>query len=218
MNLLVLLFVLCKLSDGGFHVTTEFLRQCPHLQFLTFLPSAGEPYLGIVHRLDQPVEGVIVFAKTPRAAAALSKQAADGTMKKYYLALFCGKPSEDKGTLVDYLQKDGRSNTSKIVPEGTKEAKRAELRYQILKRGETTVLAQIELLTGRHHQIRVQTAGAGWPLYGDTKYNPQFQQTKEYVQTALCAYKLSFVPPRTKKTMEFCITPDISVLNGDILP
>lgn len=181
-------------------------------------PSAGEPYLGMIHRLDQPVEGVIVFAKTPKAAAGLSKQVTDGTMKKYYLALLCGQPSKDSGTLVDYLLKDGRTNTSKIVPKGTKDAKRAELHYRILKRGETTALAQIELITGRHHQIRVQTAGAGWPLYGDTKYNPQFRQTNDYVQTALCAYKLSFQHPKTKKVMEFCIEPDNSVLNGDILP
>lgn len=181
-------------------------------------PSAGEPYLGIVHRLDQPVEGVLVFAKTPQAASALSKQVTDGTMKKYYLALLCGQPSEETGTLVDYLQKDGRTNTSKIVPKGTKDAKRAELHYRILKRGEKTALAEIALITGRHHQIRVQTAGAGWPLYGDTKYNPQFQQTTGQVQTALCAYKLSFVHPKTKKRMEFCITPDNSALNEENIP
>ena len=92
-------------------------------------PKGGEPYLGIVHRLDQPVEGVMVFAKNQKAAAALSKQVTDGTMKKHYLALVCGKPSEKEGTLVDYIQKDGRSNTSKVVPKGTKDAKRSELNY-----------------------------------------------------------------------------------------
>lgn len=175
-------------------------------------PKAGEPYLGIIHRLDQPVEGVMVFAKTPFAAGALSEQVTDGRMKKHYLALVCGKPSEDEGKLVDYLVKDGRTNTSSVVKSYTKEAKRAELNYRVLERREETTLLEVELITGRHHQIRVQMANAGWPLYGDTKYNPQFQQPEVYVQTALCAYKLSFVHPKTKKVMEFCITPENSVL------
>lgn len=179
-------------------------------------PKGGEPYLGIVHRLDQPVEGVMVFAKNPKAAAALSKQVTDGTMKKHYLALVCGKPSEKEGTLVDYIQKDGRSNTSKVVPKGTKDAKRSELNYKVLKENEETALLEIELLTGRHHQIRVQMANAGWPLYGDTKYNPAFAETTGYVQTALCAYKLSFVHPRTGKRMEFSIEPDNLLLSASL--
>ena len=174
--------------------------------------KGGEPYLGLIHRLDQPVEGVMVFAKTPFAAGALSEQVTDGRMKKHYLALLCGKPSEDSGKLVDYLVKDGRTNTSSVVKEQNKDAKRAELNYQVLKRYEETTLVEVELITGRHHQIRVQMANAGWPLYGDTKYNPQFQEVTEHVQTALCAYKLSFVHPKTKKVMEFCIEPDNSML------
>lgn len=180
--------------------------------------AAGEPYLGLIHRLDQPVEGVMVFAKTPKAAAELSRQVTDGRMKKHYLALVCGKPSEKRGTLVDYLVKDGRTNTSKVVSKDEKDAKRAELNYQVQKEGETTSLVEIELITGRHHQIRVQMANAGWPLYGDTKYNPTFGQVTDYVQTALCAYRLSFVHPKTKETMEFTITPDNSVLNQEKLP
>ena len=174
--------------------------------------KGGEPYLGLIHRLDQPVEGVMVFAKTPFAAGALSEQVTDGSMKKHYLALLCGKPSEDSGKLVDYLVKDGRTNTSSVVKEQNKDAKRAELNYQVLKRNEETTLVEVELITGRHHQIRVQMANAGWPLYGDTKYNPKFQDVMEHVQTALCAYKLSFVHPKTKKVMEFCIEPDNSML------
>ena len=175
-------------------------------------PKAGEPYLGIIHRLDQPVEGVMVFAKTLFAAGSLSEQVTDGRMKKHYLALLCGQPAEESGTLVDYLVKDGRTNTSSVADRSAKDAKRAELNYKVLKRHEETALAEVELITGRHHQIRVQMANAGWPLYGDTKYNPQFAQTQEYVQTALCAYKLSFEHPKTKKIMEFRIEPDNSML------
>ena len=174
--------------------------------------KGGEPYLGLIHRLDQPVEGVMVFAKTPLAAGSLSEQVTDGRMKKHYLALLCGKPSEDSGKLVDYLVKDGRTNTSSVADRATKDAKRSELNYKVLKRNEETTLVEVELLTGRHHQIRVQMANAGWPLYGDTKYNPQFQETSEYVQTALCAYRLAFVHPKTKKVMEFRIEPDNSAL------
>ena len=119
---------------------------------------------------------------------------------------------------MDYLVKDGRTNTSSVVKEYTREAKRAELNYRVLSEvkvpefdGETS-LVEVELITGRHHQIRVQMANAGWPLYGDTKYHPKFQETTGYVQTALCAYKLSFVHPKTKKCMEFCIEPDNSLL------
>ncbi len=174
--------------------------------------KGGEPYLGLIHRLDQPVEGVMVFAKTPFAAANLSEQVTDGRMKKHYLALLCGKPSEDSGKLVDYLLKDGRTNTSSVVKEYSKDAKRSELNYRVLRRDEDRTLVEVELITGRHHQIRVQMANAGWPLYGDTKYNPAFAETKEQVQTALCAYKLSFVHPKTKKVMEFRIEPDNSLL------
>ena len=180
--------------------------------------KGGEPYLGLIHRLDQPVEGVMVFAKTPFAAANLSEQVTDGRMKKHYLALLCGKPEKDFGKLVDYLVKDGRTNTSSVVKEYQREAKRSELNYKVLKRMEETTLVEVELLTGRHHQIRVQMANAGWPLYGDTKYNPAYQDFQGKVQTALCAYKLSFVHPKTKKVMEFCIKPDNSMLNAELLP
>lgn len=180
--------------------------------------KGGEPYLGIVHRLDQPVEGVMVFAKTPFAAGNLSEQVTDGRMKKHYLALLCGKPAEDSGKLVDYLLKDGRTNTSSVVDVNTKDGKRSELNYQVLERREDTTLVEVELLTGRHHQIRVQMANAGWPLYGDTKYNPKFQETAEHVQTALCSYKLSFVHPKTKKQMNFCIEPDNSLLKSCYVP
>ena len=174
--------------------------------------KGGEPYLGLIHRLDQPVEGVMVFAKTPFAAGSLSEQVTDGRMKKHYLALLCGKPETDKGTLVDYLVKDGRTNTSSVAKAGEKDAKRSELNYKVLKRNDETTLVEVELITGRHHQIRVQMSNAGWPLYGDTKYNPAFQETKEHVQTALCAYQLSFVHPKSKKVMEFSIEPDNSML------
>ena len=162
----------------------------------------GDTYIGLVHRLDQPVQGVMVFAKTKMAAAGLSRQITDGRMKKQYLAVTCGKPMKKQGALVDYLLKDGRTNTSSIVPEGTKGAKRAELRYRIIAETPGYALAEIELLTGRHHQIRVQMAGAGMPLAGDRKYNlSDAGQTEKYV--ALAAHRLSFEHPVLKKEICF---------------
>ena len=162
----------------------------------------GDTYIGLVHRLDQPVQGVMVFAKTKMAAAELSRQITDGRMKKQYLAVTCGKPMKKQGALVDYLLKDGRTNTSSIVPEGTKGAKRAELRYRIIAETPGYALAEIELLTGRHHQIRVQMAGAGMPLAGDRKYNlSDAGQTEKYV--TLAAHRLSFEHPVLQKEICF---------------
>ena len=165
--------------------------------------KGGEPYLGLIHRLDQPVEGVMVFAKTPFAAGSLSEQVTDGRMKKHYLALLCGKPETDEGTLVDYLVKDGRTNTSSVAKAGEKDAKRSELNYKVLKRNDETTLVEVELITGRHHQIRVQMANAGGPLVGDSKYG----DASDKEQLALCSYKLEFEHPTKKIPMQFEIQP-----------
>lgn len=199
-----------------------------------------EPYLAVVHRLDQPVEGVMVFAKTPDAAKKLSAQLTDGRMKKTYLAVthrpshtaletlwsqgqgteklceesFLGKnacgekldqenlreknscggkldqeslreknscegEASGKGrvySLKDYLVKDGRTNTSRIGRAGEPGAKLARLEYEILEEEQDRVLAKIHLYTGRHHQIRVQMAGTGMPLWGDRKYGKEEKQ------------------------------------------
>lgn len=162
------------------------------------------PYLGVVHRLDQPVQGVIVFAKTKDAAGKLSAQLGDGRLKKQYLAVLCGQTEEKEGHLVNYLLKDGRSNTSKIVEKGVKDAKRAELLYRILKVQDQRMLAEIDLITGRHHQIRVQMAGAGLPLAGDRKYNIEGSaENSPDGLIALCAHRISLIHPVLKKKMTF---------------
>lgn len=166
-----------------------------------------ELYVGLVHRLDQPVQGVMVFAKTKAAAADLSRQVSDGRMKKQYLAVVCGKPAEKEGVLVDYLLKDGRTNTSSIVKKETKGAKRAELSYRIVREMQGFALAQINLVTGRHHQIRVQMAGAGMPLAGDRKYNRgEGADASKYV--ALAAHRLEFFHPVTGKKLCFEEEPE----------
>lgn len=172
-----------------------------------------EPYLAMVHRLDRPVGGIMVFAKNQKAAARLSDQVQDGTMVKFYQAILTGELPDECGILEDYLVKDGRTNTSKIAKKGTKGAKKAQLKYEVLDVFETDqgVLSYvlIQLITGRHHQIRVQMAGRGAGIYGDTKYNPLFAKTKKkYQQIALFATRLEFEHPISGEHMIFKCEPE----------
>ena len=124
-------------------------------------------------------------------------------MDKYYRGVTSKIPEKKSGRLEDWMIKDAKKNTSRIAKESEAGKKKAVLEYQVLKEKDEMALVEIHLFTGRHHQIRVQTANAGFPLYGDTKYNPEFVGTKEWVQIALCAYKLNFAHPITKKQMKF---------------
>lgn len=172
-----------------------------------------EPYLAMIHRLDRPVGGVMVFAKNQKAAADLSDQIQDGTMIKFYQAVVTGELPKDIGMMEDYLVKDGKTNTSKVVKKGTKGAKKAVLEYEVLDMFETDngILSYIliKLITGRHHQIRVQMASSGNGIYGDTKYNPLFRKTKKkYQQIALYATRLEFEHPTTGEHMVFKTEPE----------
>ena len=171
------------------------------------MTQAGKaPYVGIVTRLDQPVEGLIVFAKTKQAAAALSKSQQQGIWTKEYLAAVDGMPPE-AGELVDWLLRDGRSNTSRVVSEGTKGAKRARLSYRLAKtdpeHGQSLLCVKLD--TGRHHHIRVQLAHAGWSVFGVKKYG---RQTEGYQPLALCCAHLVFPHPESGKQMTYMITPE----------
>lgn len=167
--------------------------------------SKGEPpYVGLVHRLDQPVEGVIVFAKDKKSAAALSAQMQAHTFEKYYYAMVKGTFSPACGTLENYLLRDGKSNVSSVVPKDTTGAKRAELSYETVKTMEDRSLVRIQLKTGRHHQIRVQLAHAGHPIIGDKKYG---RNTPGYLPLGLCSYHIGFIHPVTKKKVVYEITP-----------
>lgn len=180
-------------------------------------PKKGEPYVGVIHRLDKPVGGILVFGKTKEAAGALSKQVSGHQMEKKYLAVICGKPVDNFGTYVDYLWKDGKNNISKIVDKGITDAKRAELSYRVLEELEgeegPLCLVEIDLKTGRHHQIRVQFSGHGTPLLGDLKYNPAGPKVAGQRNVALCAWKLAFTNPGNKKKMEFTVKPQGTIFN-----
>ena len=131
----------------------------------------GNVYLGLVHRLDRPVGGVMVFAKTSKAASRLSEQVRTKSLKKIYLAVVDGKVEKVKGTLEDYLYKDERNNISKVVKATKKNAKLAKLDYEVLKYNEVKDLSliKVNLHTGRHHQIRVQLSNFGHSIFGDQK-------------------------------------------------
>lgn len=173
----------------------------------------SNPYLGLVNRLDQPVEGILLIGKNQKAAAELSRQVQDHVhMEKWYQALVEGCPSENEDTLVDYLLKDARTNSSRVVSKETSGAKRSELRYRILQKLNGQTLLEIRLLTGRHHQIRVQLSHAGMPIVGDTKYGRKETTPAKAAQPlCLCACRTTFVHPRTKERMTFEVTPQFPV-------
>ncbi len=171
----------------------------------------GEPYVAVVHRLDRPVGGVMVYAKTQAAAAALSEQIRKNAMHKRYQAVLTGVLKPKEGTLTDYLVKRAGANMSEVCDAKTPGAKKAELRYKVIRTkfegGQQYALVDIDLLTGRHHQIRVQMAHAGAGIYGDTRYDPAFQGKTGWTDLALFAYRLSFIHPVTKKAMTFEAAP-----------
>lgn len=166
----------------------------------------GNVYLGLIHRLDRPVGGVMVFAKTSKAAARLSEQVRNKVVKKTYITVVDGKFNKNKGILEDYLIKNERNNLSKVVPEGTKNSKYAKLDYEVLKYNDEINLSvlKINLHTGRHHQIRVQLASRGHSIYADQKYGTRGRGK----QVALWAYSLTIKHPTTEEEMVFYSVPE----------
>lgn len=159
----------------------------------------GNVYLGLIHRLDRPVGGVMVFAKTSKASSRLSEELRNKKIKKTYLAIALGKTKEEE-KLIDYILKDKKTNNSYIDENG----KEAVLNYKTLyyDKKNNLSLIRINLETGRHHQIRLQMSNINHPLYGDQRYNKQDKK-----QIALYAYKLEFIHPVTKENMTFKLLP-----------
>lgn len=156
-------------------------------------------YLGLVHRLDRPVGGVMVFAKTSKCASRLSEEIRTRCFNKTYLAVVCGKV-KSSGVFEDYIKKDESVNKSKIDKNG----KYAKLDYKLISKVENLNLVKINLETGRKHQIRLQFASRGFPLWGDQKYNNKALVGE---QIALWAYEISFKHPITKEIMCFKCEP-----------
>lgn len=205
--------------------------------YLAAKNNGKTPYLGLIHRLDQPVEGLLVFAKDKKAAANLSSQLSvenkqcekayravvyldkkDGTetgqtepLKKENLTGREKASADGFRVLTDYLVKDSRVNLAKVVSKDTAQAKKAVLSYRVLKVIEDLALVEIRLQTGRFHQIRAQLSHAGMPLLGDQKYGSEVSSLKsQHLQVktvALCANRLTFVHPKTNKTLSYKIEP-----------
>lgn len=224
-------------KPAGIATQTRRIGQQDMESFIrNYRAAKNEPlYVGIVHRLDQPVEGVMVFAKNQKAAASLSRQIKEHTTEKYYRAASRGQgvsgtdKKEDNHapawhTLTDYISFDKRTNTSKITSEKDRLAKKAVLQYRVIsvtpdRDGSQNECIKtefdIKLLTGRHHQIRLQLANIGYPLIGDTKYGKPASNNSGAgsksgrtgggvrEQLALCSYKLVFDHPATGERMTF---------------
>ncbi len=158
----------------------------------------GNVYLGLVHRLDRPTGGIMVFAKTSKCASRLSEQIRTNQMKKEYHAVIEGILKNKEGKFEDYLLKDEKTNIVSI----NKSGKYSSLTYKVIKEVNNYSLVKIDLETGRSHQIRVQFSSRGYPLYGDHKYN---KNVKEDEQLALFASSITFYHPITKELLTFSL-------------
>ena len=167
----------------------------------------GNVYLGLVHRLDRPVGGVMVFAKTSKAASRLSEEVRNNTFHKEYLAVVYGKVKE-KEKLVDYISKDDKTFSSYIDKEHGKES---ILEYELLyyDKEKDISLIKVNLVTGRHHQIRLQMSNINHPLLGDKRYGKQDKK-----QIMLYAYKINFTHPTKKEEMEFKLIPKWDIIKN----
>ena len=174
----------------------------------TYLKKAynkpGNVYAGLVHRLDRPTGGVMVYAKTSKAAARLTQGLPSGDFEKRYLTVLCGAPETERGTLTNYLRKNTVNNMVYICTQTEEGAKFASLDYKVLEVKGKYALTEIRLHTGRTHQIRVQMAGISHPVYGDMRYGGALAQKGKL---ALWAYSLSFSHPVTKERLRFMAYP-----------
>lgn len=169
----------------------------------------GEAFIGVVHRLDRPTTGVVVFAKTSKALARLNRQFAEKTTQKTYWALVEKSPLPATGILQHFLKKNAANNTSKAFEKEIPQSKRAKLRYQLLKTLNHYFLLEVEPETGRHHQIRVQLSAMGWPIKGDLKYGAA--RSNKDGSICLHARSLCIEHPVSREKMTFTApVPDLS--------
>jgi len=157
----------------------------------------GDVFLGLVHRLDRPVSGAVIFARTSKSLTRLTMMVKDREISKTYWAIVEKVPDPVEGTLISFLKKNESQNKSFSVKEGTSGSKRAELNYKLLASGKTYHLIEVNLITGRHHQIRAQLSGIGCPIKGDLKYGARRSNSDGSI--SLHARYLEFVHPVSKE-------------------
>jgi 23S rRNA pseudouridine1911/1915/1917 synthase len=170
----------------------------------------GNVYLGVAHRLDRPTSGIVVFARTSKALPRLNKLFAEKEAKKIYWAVVKNRPGKEKGTLTHWLKRNARQNKSYAYPHKVPNSKKAILEYRILKQLNTIYLLEIDLKTGRHHQIRAQLAAIGSPVKGDLKYG--FDRSNKDGSIHLHARSLSFIHPVKGELLELCAPPSPDVI------
>ena len=170
----------------------------------------GEVFLGVAHRIDRPVSGVVLFARTSKALERINELFREKQIRKTYWAVVKNKPSEDSGLLKNYLFKNEKLNKSFVTDVTNKDASLCELEYKIIAKSDTYFLLEIEPHTGRHHQIRVQLAFMGCPIKGDLKYG--FDRSNKDASVHLHARSLSFIHPVKKEMVEITASPPDEVL------
>ncbi len=212
--------IICNKPPGVASQSDKTFETDLNSGILTYLVESGKaPYCTPINRLDKPVGGLVLFACDKKTASKLSAMTGEHAIEKYYYAVVKGVMI-GKGEFVDYLIKEPRNNLSKVVSKDVKGSKKAILLYEALEtkqiEGQDYTLLRIRLLTGRHHQIRVQLASREHCLYGDMKYNSEFIQSRG-VFPALFAYKLSFVNPNGLPKITVEVEPKGSIWKFDIL-
>jgi 23S rRNA pseudouridine1911/1915/1917 synthase len=159
--------------------------------------KAGNVFLGVVHRLDRPTSGVIIFARTSKALERLNKMLRDKTIRKTYWAIVKGTPKKEKDTLINFLKKNPKNNKSSVYNKEITDSKKAILHYNVIKKLDNYSLIEIDLETGRHHQIRAQLSFIGFPIKGDLKYG--FNRSNKDGSIHLHARKIVFTHPVSKE-------------------
>ncbi|WP_299050252.1 RluA family pseudouridine synthase [uncultured Polaribacter sp.] len=173
----------------------------------------GNVYLGVVHRLDRPTSGIIIFARTSKALERLNKMLREKNIQKTYWAIIKNKPKKEKDTLINYLKKNPKNNKSTAFQKEVSGSKKAVLHYTIIQKLENYTLLEIDLETGRHHQIRTQLSAIGYPIKGDLKYG--FARSNKDGSIHLHARKITFSHPVTKEKIQlFAPTPNDVIWNA----
>jgi len=170
----------------------------------------GNVFCGVIHRIDRPVSGVVLFAKTSKALARMNELFRTRDVQKVYWAIVKEKPKNESGILVNYLIKDEKTNKSKAVGAENKNASKCELEYKVIAKTDSFYLLEIHPTTGRHHQIRVQLAAMGCPIKGDLKYG--FARSNKDGSISLHSRKLIFEHPVSKEKTEIVAPPPVDVV------
>ncbi len=165
----------------------------------------GNVFLGLVHRIDRPTSGAVIFARTSKALERLNKQIRDHEVQKTYWAIVKKQPPKESGHLVHYLIKNEKTNKSTAHDTEKKGTKKAELKYELIHRSKDYFLLEVDLMTGRHHQIRCQLAKIGSPIKGDLKYG--FDRSNNYKSISLHARYLKLKHPTTKEELNIAADP-----------